>query len=280
MRLLRRTDLHTLTGAYAVDALDGPERERFERHLHRCPACDNEVRGLQETATRFGMAVAQPPPPGLKMAVLIAAARTRQHPPVVDSSPEPRPATRPGPGWLPRLAVPVAALATAAAIVLAVTLGVQHGELGRARAQQRQTAAALARTQAEERLVTATLARTRAQQHRATATLTALGARVVTGRTSLGGRATMIISARLDRMVFTARGLPAQPASRVYQLWLLGPTGAATSAGLLPGSHRGRLTPVVAARPGRGDHIAVTVEPAGGTAQPTTKPIVILAVPA
>jgi anti-sigma-K factor RskA len=248
VRLPRRNDLHTLTGAYAVDALDATERDRFERHLHRCPSCDREVRGLQETATRLAVAVAQAPPPGLKATVLTAAAQTRQHSPARDSRPMPMP--RAG-WWRPRLAITVAAAASAVIIALGVILGVQHSQLDQARSQQRQAAAAL---------------------H-------AVGARVVTERTSLGGTATVVVARRLGQMVFTTSGLPALPATQVYQLWRLGPTGAATSAGLLRLEAGGQVTPVVAAGPPAGDHIAVTVEPAGGTAQPTTTPIVSLAVP-
>ncbi|MGH3125027.1 MAG: RskA family anti-sigma factor, partial [Streptosporangiaceae bacterium] len=47
---LGRPEPHPLSGVYALDALDGPELERFERHLHRCPACDSEVRDFHETA--------------------------------------------------------------------------------------------------------------------------------------------------------------------------------------------------------------------------------------
>ena len=57
VRLLR-ADMHTLTGVYALDAIERPSAERFEHHLSRCQSCDNEVRGLQETATRFALAVA------------------------------------------------------------------------------------------------------------------------------------------------------------------------------------------------------------------------------
>ena len=32
-------DLHHLSGAYAVDALDEAERSAFERHLAVCAAC-------------------------------------------------------------------------------------------------------------------------------------------------------------------------------------------------------------------------------------------------
>ena len=48
MKLLRH-DLHALTGVYALDAIDGSERDRFEHHLLHCQPCENEVRGLQET---------------------------------------------------------------------------------------------------------------------------------------------------------------------------------------------------------------------------------------
>ncbi|WP_367185138.1 zf-HC2 domain-containing protein, partial [Trebonia sp.] len=38
MRLLSRRNLHAHSpaGPYALDALDGAERDRFERHLRRC----------------------------------------------------------------------------------------------------------------------------------------------------------------------------------------------------------------------------------------------------
>jgi len=67
-----RHDLHGLTGAYALDALTGLELDQFEHHLHRCPPCENEVRGFRETSTRLAMAVAVSPPPGLRERVLTA----------------------------------------------------------------------------------------------------------------------------------------------------------------------------------------------------------------
>jgi anti-sigma factor RsiW len=74
-------DLHVLTGSYVLDALAGPERKSFERHLARCASCQAEVRGLRETAARLAMARALRPPPGLRAEVLAAADRTRQLPP-------------------------------------------------------------------------------------------------------------------------------------------------------------------------------------------------------
>ncbi len=36
-------DIHALSGAYAVDALDELERVQFEQHLAGCSACRAEV---------------------------------------------------------------------------------------------------------------------------------------------------------------------------------------------------------------------------------------------
>ena len=44
------SDIHALSGAYAVDALDDLERARFERHLAGCEACRHEVDSLREAA--------------------------------------------------------------------------------------------------------------------------------------------------------------------------------------------------------------------------------------
>ena len=44
-------DLHHLSGAYAVDALDRDERDAFEHHLSVCDACRAEVPSLFGTGT-------------------------------------------------------------------------------------------------------------------------------------------------------------------------------------------------------------------------------------
>ena len=56
MRTPRRPEPHTLAGAYALDAIDGPDRARFERHLARCLACAAELRELREAAARLAAA--------------------------------------------------------------------------------------------------------------------------------------------------------------------------------------------------------------------------------
>ena len=64
-------DLHVLTGVYALDALDGRELDRYERHLRRCQSCLSEVRGLREVATSLAVAASAEPPAGLRERVLL-----------------------------------------------------------------------------------------------------------------------------------------------------------------------------------------------------------------
>jgi len=246
-----RQDLHQLSGVYAVGALDEQERERFERHLRHCQACSNEVRGLREAATRMGLASAAQPPQLMREAVLGRAARTRQLPPVADPRRRRSRQTRPRGwqgGWMPPAAVGLAAACVAVIVVLAVSLA----------STQRQLSAV------------------RGEQSAVTAVLSAPGARLASATTSVGGTTTVVVSWRLHKVIVTMAGLPALPTSRVYQLWVLSPAQA-RSAGLA--GTAGSAPPVLASGVRRGDRIGVTVEPAGGTRQPTTKPIVVLPLP-
>src|SRR5690242_21711227 len=71
-------DMHLLTGAYALDALNDVERAEFERHLRSCGSCSAEVIELQEAAAGLADRVEVPPPSQLKAAVLAEVTRTRQ----------------------------------------------------------------------------------------------------------------------------------------------------------------------------------------------------------
>jgi anti-sigma factor RsiW len=74
-------DVHSLGGAYVLDAVSDAERGAVERHLGRCSACAEEVAELRETATRLGLAASAEPPPKLRSAVLARIAQVRQLPP-------------------------------------------------------------------------------------------------------------------------------------------------------------------------------------------------------
>jgi anti-sigma-K factor RskA len=247
---LLRHDLHLLSGVYVLDALEGdPERDRFMRHLGRCQSCSGEVRGLREVTTRLAMAAALPPPPTLHGRVLAAVRQTRQLPPAADALPRLgwRGWLEQRSGWLPRLALAVAAAGVTAAIVLGIILaGTQHR---------------LSVAQAENRAIARVLA--------------APDARVLTRPTSAGGTATVIVSPSERELIVTTAGLRSLPAHKVYEAWLINPRRI-RPAGLLPAPSGGRTRPQLATGLMPGDELGVTVEPAGGTAKPTTTPILVM----
>jgi anti-sigma-K factor RskA len=71
-------DLHDLTAAYALDALDPDEAEAYERHLSRCQECREQLAELNGTAAALAFgAVAPAPPPRLRASILETAAAER-----------------------------------------------------------------------------------------------------------------------------------------------------------------------------------------------------------
>jgi anti-sigma-K factor RskA len=95
-------------------------------------------------------------------------------------------------------------------------------------------------------------------------------ATMMNGQVSGGGMATIVMSHRDQALVFTARNLPAIPASARYEIWLIGPDGD-RPAGLLPAPSHGMTGPVVATGLRNGDHLMLSVEPAAGTPHPTSR---------
>ncbi|MFF4814386.1 anti-sigma factor domain-containing protein [Kitasatospora sp. NPDC001309] len=242
-------DLHTLTGAYATHALEPAESAEFERHLAGCPACALEVAEFAATLARLAAADSVVAPEALKARVLAALPTLRQEaprtaPPAVD-------ARRPGPlrRGLPRLAL-------AACLALAVGAGgvavQQHQEADRARAR------ATALQQAQDQVA---------------GLLAAPDARTATGAAAGGaGVGTVVWSPSRDRAAFLASGMPAPGAGSTYQLWF-NDSGTMRPAGLLPGSDGALLLsgPLDGA-----SGIGVTVEPAGGSAHPSSAPVMLL----
>jgi anti-sigma-K factor RskA len=127
-------------------------------------------------------------------------------------------------------------------------------------------------------LVQHRLDQARARDQAIAAVLGSRDARLFTSATSRGGATTVVVSPARHQMIVTAAGLPPLPAGKVYQLWLIGPPRT-RSAGLLPAGAGDRQGPVLAGGVAPGDKFGMTVEPAGGTAQPTTTPIVVLTLP-
>ncbi|MSO78204.1 MAG: hypothetical protein EXQ79_01185 [Acidimicrobiia bacterium] len=61
-RELSPHELHELLGAYALDAVDGDEREQLEAWLERSPEAREELAGLRETAAFLSHAGSEAPP--------------------------------------------------------------------------------------------------------------------------------------------------------------------------------------------------------------------------
>ena len=72
------TDLHQLAAAYALDALEPDERERFEDHLAACSDCTADVAEFRATAHHLAAAAAVAPPPELRAEILSRVAVTPQ----------------------------------------------------------------------------------------------------------------------------------------------------------------------------------------------------------
>ena len=111
-------DVHELTPAYALDALDADEARAYEEHLSRCERCRSELSTLRESAAALAWAVESPPPPdGLRARILDAAAAERAN--VV-----PLPVRKP---WVFRATAAAAAVAACAAIGLGVWASSRNG---------------------------------------------------------------------------------------------------------------------------------------------------------
>jgi anti-sigma-K factor RskA len=238
-RTTRGREPHTLAGAYAMDAISAPDRARFERHLAGCEECAQEIAGLREATARLATATAVPPPSGLKEKVLAAAAATRQQPPAPAEV-----GIRTARPFRSRLTMAAAALAAVAVLAVAVVFGVSNGSM------RHQLSAAQVSSQ------------------QMAAVLTARDATMMTGAVTGGGMVTIVMSHSRHALVFTAADLHALPASRGYELWLIGPAGDRPVTMLPPGRHD-MTGPVIASGLQAGDHLALTAEPAGGAARPT-----------
>ncbi|GAA3013320.1 anti-sigma factor [Streptosporangium longisporum] len=266
-------DPHTLAGAYALNAVDEGDRLRFEEHLSRCAECAEEVRGLAETAARMGRVLAAEPPEGLRARVMAEIGQVRQVPPLVpgdtgitgisgiagrkagerhrraaEGSPGTRPGTRPG-AWWPRA---VAGLA-AACLVAAVALGVVNVR----------TRDLLERQEAANRQIATVLAAPDARSIRVSGGPQGAGTLVVVSRSQ-------------DRLVVVPSGLAGLPEDRTYQMWRMG-SARTTSAGTMrPGEG---ASAVVIDDIAQTAQVGVTIEPAGGSAQPTSTPLLVLNLP-
>lgn len=252
--------LHTLTGAYALHALPETERREFERHLGDCEACSVEVRELSETATRLGLAVSAAPSRELRERVLREVASVRQESPSSGRRARSGGAGgRDGTGRAGRWSKFALAACLAAAAGLGGVAVWQNQEARDAREEARAT---------------------QQRSERVAEVISAPDARSGSATLSGGVKGTVVVSRSQDRAVFLASGLAKAPGGKVYQLWFED-DGTMRSAGLMRAAGPSSTTyatlldgPVDGAT-----GMGITVEPAGGSKQPTSAPLALMKLP-
>ena len=67
--------IHDLTPAYALDALDPQDEERYEEHLASCERCREELAGLRDPVAALAYGVESPAPPPARRERILDAAR-------------------------------------------------------------------------------------------------------------------------------------------------------------------------------------------------------------
>jgi anti-sigma-K factor RskA/putative zinc finger protein len=238
-------DIQELLGAFALDAVDGDERDVIEAHLVGCPRCRAEVEGHRETAALLAHS-GERAPEGVWDRI---AEALDEAPPALDLT---RITRRPSRRLIPlRMAAATMAVAAALTLFLGVALGRNDDGLGRvdkiADAMEKAVVANAA---------SAALANPQAEQTQLTSTDGKATARVVRLPDGTG----YLVPANLAPL----------PAGRVYQLWAVR-SDAKISLGVL-----GATAEVSAFRMnGPVLAFAVTEEAAGGVATTENQPVIV-----
>lgn len=227
------SDIHALSGAYAVDALDDLERAQFEQYLSECDACRWEVDSLLEASAVLAEAASASPPAALRARVLAGIETVRPLPPVV-----------PLPVTAERRRRRFPALVAAAAVVALLGAGTVAWD-----------------PFADETTQTVPLA---------DRVLNAPDAERWTEKPVTGGIVTVTRSERLNGAVVQTKDLPPLPPGKVYELWLQH-DGVMVPAGLIADGRS--ATVVLAGDPATAQATAISIEPAEGSGKPTTFPI-------
>jgi anti-sigma-K factor RskA len=246
----RSGSIHALSGAYVLDALDDAERAAFEEHLPGCHDCEAEVSSLREAAAMLADDAALTPPDSLRTNVLAGIRTVRPLPPEVgasaeqsDGSDEPSAEVVP----LRRHRFRMATLA-AAAVILAILGIAAVSQPWRDQPGQSQAGVA-------DRVMAAD------------------DAKHVQVSFPDGATATVFRSQKIGKAVLVTEKMPAAPDGTVYELWLRNSVGRMVPAGLMKGS--GDHKQVLEGNAANANAAAISVEPSGGSKEPTSEPIAL-----
>lgn len=229
-------NIHTLAGAYALDALDDLERVRFEAHLDQCASCTEEVSSFLDTTALLGAANEIELSPEFRSAVLDNLDNVRQIGPVTAR------VTR----MAPRLMSVAAAVLAFAVIGLSVVTAGLRREVDDL-SPYRDVAAII---QAEDSITL-------------TETIGDATVKIVASPSSGAG-------------AVLANGMAAAPNGHAYQLWLITVDGEALPAGFLAIGDDGTGEEIMHGEMDGVIAVGITVEPDGGSEAPSTEPIAVL----
>ena len=283
-------DVHSLVGAYAVDAIDEQERAAFERHLAECPECRAEVASLTEAGAQLALVSETAPPPALRDAVLAGIRTVRPLPPLE------QPATvghqlqgdAPAPGT-PNPDVPDSD-APAARIPVVIDDDpepVPHGPTGDLPAnvvpmrRRRPVAEWLVGAAAAIALIAGGIAWSpwddgagKAPVSASEQVLEARDAQRVV-KTIGDARVTIVRSASLHKAVVVADNMAAAPTGKDYQFWFDQPGKGMVNAGVMPHGSASTMTVMLDGDASTASAAGITLEPAGGSPEPTSAPLAL-----
>lgn len=273
-------EIHDLAQEYAVGAMSDDETTEFAAHLEGCDACRLEVAALVDVTAALSDGVATEPPPELRAAVLAAVARTPQESGVTPEAPgrvelvgapqakfargETPSDDRAGASAQDPTVVPLrrrswttaaSSLVAAAAVLAAVAFGGLW-------------------IQTRDDVDQAT-----AQADQLTALLSADDVTTVQGVSHSADHTGAIVMSRSEgQAIFVASELPDLSGDQVYEAWTIDGAAAPQPAGTFtPHTTHSVLTLPAASL--RADSMAITVEPAGGSQQPTSDAVVTFVMP-
>ncbi|HXC51408.1 MAG TPA: anti-sigma factor [Candidatus Limnocylindrales bacterium] len=263
---------------YALGVLDGAARIALERHLASCAECRAELERLRSDVARLALSQSDASAPARARERLLTAIANE---PKTTLGPKVMPLARRS-AW-----GPVGWVAAAAAVLVAAATWERSNVLEQRQSVLEQQHAALEqqRISLEKQLAELQTkyveGRTEiAKAREMLAAFTAPGARHVTlvsteEKPQPQGKA--IYVAERANLLFVANNLPPLAAGSAYELWLIPPDGAPLPAGVFTPDAQGNavvMNPPLPAGTGV-KAFAVTVEPAGGSPAPTTKPMLV-----
>ncbi len=235
-----------LKGAYVLGALPEEERLEFEQYLAAHPHLQVEIEDLSTVAGVLAFSVReQEPPPELRRTIMDTVEAEAVHPAEVV---HPRASRR---SWLGGLwdAVGPRDLALAAAAMLVIGLFSWSMLLqGEVRDLEGRVQSLKSQPQGPEMI--------------------ALGG----AGTKQGARAELV-TLEGDRAVLVAENMPPVPEGKTYQIWVI--KGDTPQPSGLFDPQKGSIAAVVEKPVEGADAVAVTVEPEGGSKEPTTDPMFV-----